>query len=72
MTVALLGAGLLAGAGWLYYAGVGLAAGVTVYEERLISLAQNVFVLNDRVFLTNMAFSVAFLGTTLASYVVAR
>jgi len=72
MTVALLGAGLLAGAEWLYYAGVALAAGVTIYEERLISLVQNVFVLNDRVFLTNMAFSVAFLGTTLASYVVAR
>jgi hypothetical protein len=31
-----------------------------------------VFALNERVFLTNMGFSVAFLGTTLASYVVAR
>ena len=72
MTAALLAAGLLAHAGWLYYAGVALAAGVTIYEERLIALAQNVFVLNDRVFLTNMAFSVAFLGTTLASFVVAR
>jgi 4-hydroxybenzoate polyprenyltransferase len=72
MTVALLGAGLLAGAGWLYYAGVALAAAVTIYEERLITLAQNVFTLNDRIFLTNMTFSVAFLGTTLASYVVQR
>lgn len=72
MTLALLAAGVLAGAGWLYYAGVLLAAGVTLYEDRLITLAQDVFVLNDRVFLTNMAFSVAFLGTTLASYVVAR
>jgi 4-hydroxybenzoate polyprenyltransferase len=69
MTVALLGAGLVAHAGWLYYAGVALALGVTVYEERLIALAKDVFVLNDRVFLTNMGFSVAFLGTTLASYV---
>jgi 4-hydroxybenzoate polyprenyltransferase len=69
MTLALLGAGYLAHAGWLYYAGVALAAGVTFYEERLIALANNVFVLNDRVFLTNMAFSVAFLATTLASYV---
>src|SRR6202011_5748110 len=68
MTLALLGAGILAHAGWLYYAGVGLALGVTIYEERLIALAKDVFVLNDRVFLTNMAFSVAFLGTTLASY----
>ncbi|MDB5028916.1 MAG: 4-hydroxybenzoate polyprenyltransferase [Candidatus Eremiobacteraeota bacterium] len=69
MTLALLGAGVLAQAGWLYYAGVALAVGVTVYEERLIALAKDVFALNDRVFLTNMAFSVAFLGTTLASYV---
>jgi len=69
MTLALLGAGFLAQAGWLYYAGVALAAGVTFYEERLIAFAKDVFVLNDRVFLTNMAFSVAFLATTLASYV---
>jgi len=69
MTVALLAAGLVAHASWLYYAGVALALGVTVYEERLIALAKDVFVLNDRVFLTNMGFSVAFLGTTLASYV---
>jgi 4-hydroxybenzoate polyprenyltransferase len=69
MTLALLAAGLVAHASWLYYAGVALALGVTVYEERLIALAKDVFVLNDRVFLTNMGFSVAFLGTTLASYV---
>jgi 4-hydroxybenzoate polyprenyltransferase len=69
MTLALLAAGLFAHAGWLYYAGVALALGVTVYEERLIALAKDVFVLNDRVFLTNMGFSVAFLGTTVASYV---
>ena len=69
MTLALLGAGILANAGWLYYTGVALAVAVTVYEERLIALAKDVFVLNDRVFLTNMAFSVGFLGTTLASYV---
>lgn len=69
MVLALLGAGLLAHAAWLYYAGVALAAAVTFYEERLIALAKDVFALNDRVFLTNMAFSVGFLGTTLASYV---
>jgi 4-hydroxybenzoate polyprenyltransferase len=72
MTLALLAAGVLAGAGWLYYVGVALAAGVTLYEDRLIKLAQNVFVLNDRIFTTNMTFSVAFLGTTLASYVIPR
>ena len=70
MTLALLGAGLIAHASWLYYIGVALAIAVTVYEERLIALAKDVFVLNDRVFLTNMAFSVGFLGTTLASYLV--
>ncbi|MEA2720132.1 MAG: hypothetical protein QOJ39_1996, partial [Candidatus Eremiobacteraeota bacterium] len=47
-----------------------LATAVTVYEERLIALAKDVFALNDRVFVTNMAFSVGFLGTTLASYAV--
>jgi 4-hydroxybenzoate polyprenyltransferase len=70
MTLALLGAGVIAHASWLYYVGVALALAVTVYEERLIALAKDVFVLNDRVFLTNMAFSVGFLGTTLASYLV--
>ena len=69
MTLALLGAGVLAGAGTIYYLGVALALGVTVYERRLIALAQDVFVLNERIFTTNMAFSVAFLGTTLVSYV---
>ncbi|MDB5072527.1 MAG: 4-hydroxybenzoate polyprenyltransferase [Candidatus Eremiobacteraeota bacterium] len=68
MVFALLGAGILAHASWIYYAGVVLATGVTIYEERLIALAKDVFALNDRVFLTNMAFSVGFLGTTLASY----
>jgi len=69
MVLALLAAGIVAHAGWIYYAGVVLATGVTVYEERLIALAKDVFALNDRVFLTNMAFSVGFLGTTLVSYV---
>jgi 4-hydroxybenzoate polyprenyltransferase len=72
MTVALLAAGILAQAGGLYYAGVTLAAILVVYEERLIALAKDIFVLNDRIFVTNMAFSVAFLGTTLASFVVVR
>jgi 4-hydroxybenzoate polyprenyltransferase len=72
MTLALLGAGLIAHPGPLYYAGVALALAVTVYEERLIALAGDVFALNERVFLTNMGFSVAFLGTTLASFVIAR
>ena len=72
MTLALLGAGLLAHATPLFYAGVVLALGVTAYEGRLVALARDVFALNDRVFLTNMAFSVAFLATTLASYTIGR
>jgi 4-hydroxybenzoate polyprenyltransferase len=72
MTIALLGAGVLAHAGPLYYAGVALAAVLVVYEERLVAFAKDIFVLNDRIFVTNMVFSVAFLGTTLASFVVAR
>jgi 4-hydroxybenzoate polyprenyltransferase len=72
MTLALLAAGLLAHAGFIYFAGVGLAAVLVVYEERLIAIAKDIFVLNDRIFVTNMAFSIAFLGTTLASFVLAR
>lgn len=70
MTLALLGAGVLAGAGLAYYLGVALALAVTLYEKRLIALVADVFVLNDRVFVTNMAFSVAFLATTLAAFVI--
>ena len=72
MTLALLAAGILARAGFLYYAGVALAAILVVYEERLIAIAKDIFALNDRIFVTNMAFSVAFLGTTLASFVLSR
>jgi 4-hydroxybenzoate polyprenyltransferase len=72
MTLALLAAGILARAGFLYFAGVALAALLVVYEERLIAIAKDIFALNDRIFATNMAFSVAFLGTTLASFVLPR
>jgi 4-hydroxybenzoate polyprenyltransferase len=72
MTLALLAAGILAHAGFIYFAGVALAAVLVVYEERLIAIAKDIFVLNDRIFVTNMMFSVAFLGTTLASFVLAR
>jgi hypothetical protein len=68
MTVALLGAGFLAQAAPIYYAGVGLAALLVIYERRLIALAGNVFVMNERIFVTNMAFSVVFLGTTVLSF----
>jgi 4-hydroxybenzoate polyprenyltransferase len=72
MALCLLGAGLLAHTGLIYYVGVAIAVGVTVYEERLVALARDVFALNDRIFLTNMVFSVAFLATTLGSYALER
>jgi len=70
MTIALLCAGWLAQAAPLYYGGVVLAVALVIYEERLIVAAKDIFVLNDRVFVSNMAFSVAFLATTLASYII--
>jgi 4-hydroxybenzoate polyprenyltransferase len=69
MAFALLGSGMLAHAPKPYYAGVALAIALVIYEERLIALAKDLFVFNDRIFITNMAFSVAFLGTTLVSFV---
>jgi 4-hydroxybenzoate polyprenyltransferase len=62
-------AGLAAGVGAFYYAGVAAAALLVLYEKRLLRGAENVFVLNDRVFVSNMTFSLVFLGTTVASYV---
>jgi 4-hydroxybenzoate polyprenyltransferase len=66
--VMLATAGVLAHAGVLYYIGVAAAAMLVIYEERLLKLAQNVFVLNERVFTANMLFSVVFLVTTALSY----
>lgn len=72
MVLVLWSAGALAGAGAFYFAGVALAALLVIYEGRLISAASNIFALNDRVLATNMAFSVAFLATTLLAYLAER
>ncbi len=69
MTALLAAAGALAGAGAPYYAGVGLAALLAWYERRLFGVAKNIFILNERVFVSNMIFSVAFLCTTLGGFV---
>jgi len=69
MTILLFLAGGLSHAGTLYYAGVALAAILVLYEDRMFSIARNLFVLNDRVFVTNMVFSVVFLVTTIAGFV---
>jgi 4-hydroxybenzoate polyprenyltransferase len=68
MLALLAGAGLLLHAAWPYYIGVVAAAALVVYEERLFRVAENVFVLNERVFISNMAFSLVFLATTVAGF----
>lgn len=72
MIVTLAAAGLLSHASWAYYAGVVLAVGLVIYEDRLFGLAKNLFVLNERIFISNMAFSVAFLVTTIAGFSLPR
>ncbi|HEY8296878.1 MAG TPA: 4-hydroxybenzoate octaprenyltransferase [Candidatus Baltobacteraceae bacterium] len=68
MLVILTAAGLLLDASWPYYLGVVLAGVLILYEERLFGLAQNFFVLNEGIFISNMTFSVAFLVTTVAGF----
>ncbi len=70
MVVVLALAGLLADAGWLYYAGVAAALVLTLYENRLYGVSENVFVLNERIFTGNMTFSVIFLACALGGYLV--
>lgn len=69
MVLSLWSAGIFAGAAPIYFVGVLLAVLLVVYESRLIALASNIFALNERVFVTNMAFSVGFLATTVVAYV---
>lgn len=68
MLLALSAAGALTRAGWPYAVGILIAALLIGYEARLLRAAANVFVLNQRIFIANMAFSVAFLATTLAAF----
>jgi len=68
MLCALALAGYKAGARRWYYLGVLASAAPTVYEERPFSAPPNVFVLNERIFLANMSFSLVFLATTLAGF----
>jgi 4-hydroxybenzoate polyprenyltransferase len=68
MAAMLAGAGILAHAGWPYALGIAAAIVLIGYEDRLFGTAENVFVLNERVFIANMAFSVLFLGTVIAGF----
>ena len=68
MAVVLVIAGILASVGPLYYAGAAFGVALAIYEMRLIDRAENIFVLNERVFIGNMVFSLAFLSTTYAGF----
>jgi 4-hydroxybenzoate polyprenyltransferase len=68
MVLLLALAGLYGGAGRLYFAGVAIAAALVLYEDRLFGVAENLFVLNERIFTGNMAFSMVFLATTITGY----
>ncbi|HEX8805552.1 MAG TPA: UbiA-like polyprenyltransferase [Candidatus Aquilonibacter sp.] len=70
MAAVLALAGILGDAGWLYYTGVAAAIALTVYENRLYGASENVFILNERIFTGNMAFSVVFLAATLGGYLI--
>jgi 4-hydroxybenzoate polyprenyltransferase len=68
MLLLLAWAGALAHVGLAYYGGVVAAAALIFYEDRLFRIGASLFVINERVFISNMAFSVVFLGTTAASF----
>ena len=68
MLALLAAAGLLAGAGPIYFLGVLSVAVLIIYEEHLFRSGANLFVINERVFISNMVFSVFFLITTLGGY----
>ncbi len=68
MVLMMAAAGYLAHAGSAYYLGVLAAIGLTVYEDRLFVSSPNLFVLNERIFISNMIFSLVFLATTVAGF----
>ncbi len=69
MLLLLAGAGVLAHAGPIYFLGVLSVALLIMYEEQLLRSGANIFVVNERVFISNMTFSVLFLMTTVGGYV---
>jgi 4-hydroxybenzoate polyprenyltransferase len=65
----LAAAGVAGGAGFAYYLGVVLAVVLVVRERELLCGNANLFALNDRIFTLNMRFSMLFLATTFAGFV---
>jgi 4-hydroxybenzoate polyprenyltransferase len=64
----LTGAGAVEGVGPLYYLGTVCALVLAWYENRQFDRAANVFVLNERIFVSNMIFSIAFLGAAFGGF----
>jgi len=69
MLLLLAGAGVLADAGAVYYLGIASASLLIIYEQYLFRSGANLFVINERVFISNMTFSLLFLLTTVGGYV---
>lgn len=69
MCALLLAAGASAGLGYAYYASVMAGIVLVAYERRLFDTAPNLFVVNERVFTANMAFSLVVLAATVAGFV---
>lgn len=70
MLGALAWAGVAAGVSTFYLAGILAAAALIAAEFRFYKVSPNLFVLNERVFTSNMAFSIVFLFATIAGFVV--
>ena len=69
MLIALEIAGRLAGASIFYQAGIIANAVLIVGEYRLFARSENLFVLNERIFTSNMAFSIVFLAASIAGFI---
>ncbi len=72
MGLLLLAAGALAQPGWPYYLGLIAVVALVLKEAADYRAAPNVFVLNERIFIANMVFSVLFLATTVAGFAFVR
>ena len=68
MGALLLGAGLMTHPGWPYYAGIAAVVALVAKELADYRTSPNAFVLNERIFIANMVFSVIFLATTVAGF----
>ena len=68
MAAVLALAGTLGGVSAPYFAGAVAALALAWYENEQFDRAANVFVLNERIFVSNMIFSIVFLAATYAGF----